>query len=47
MINFYIQLNANLYTELKSGIFGADMLINLSNDGPVTIIYDSSIKLKK
>ena len=44
---FLKQLNENLYTELKSGIFGADMLINLSNDGPVTIIYDSSIKLKK
>jgi len=44
---FLYKLNANLYTDLKSGIFGADMLINLSNDGPVTIIYDSSIKLKK
>jgi D-tyrosyl-tRNA(Tyr) deacylase len=44
---FLKQLNENIYTELKSGIFGADMLINLSNDGPVTIIYDSSLKLKK
>ena len=44
---FLKQLNENLYTELKSGIFGADMQINLSNDGPVTIIYDSSLKLKK
>lgn len=44
---FLDRLNEKLYTELKSGIFGADMLINLSNDGPVTIIYDSSIKLKK
>lgn len=44
---FLKQLNENLSTELKSGEFGADMLINLSNDGPVTIIYDSSLKLKK
>jgi len=44
---FLKQLNENLNTELKSGVFGADMLINLSNDGPVTILYDSSIKLKK
>ena len=44
---FLDRLNEQLYTDLKSGIFGADMLINLSNDGPVTIIYDSSIKLKK
>ena len=44
---FLDRLNEKLYTELKSGVFGADMLINLSNDGPVTIIYDSSLKLKK
>ena len=44
---FLKQLNENLNTELKYGVFGADMLINLSNDGPVTIIYDSSLKLKK
>lgn len=44
---FLKQLNENLNTELKSGVFGADMLINLSNDGPVTILYDSNIKLKK
>ena len=44
---FLDRLNEKLYTELKSGIFGADMLINLSNDGPVTIIYDSNLKLKK
>ena len=44
---FLKQLNENLNTELKFGVFGADMLINLSNDGPVTIIYDSSIISKK
>tara|TARA_B110000003_G_scaffold202824_1_gene201512 strand:+ start:371 stop:817 length:447 start_codon:yes stop_codon:yes gene_type:complete len=44
---FLKQLNENLNTELKSGVFGADMIINLSNDGPITIIYDSSLKLKK
>jgi D-tyrosyl-tRNA(Tyr) deacylase len=44
---FLYRLNETLDTELKSGIFGADMLINLSNDGPVTIIYDSRTKLKK
>jgi D-tyrosyl-tRNA(Tyr) deacylase len=44
---FLDRLNEKLYTELKSGVFAADMLINLSNDGPVTIIYDSSLKLKK
>ena len=29
---------------VQSGIFGADMLIDLTNDGPVTIIIDSKNK---
>ena len=28
--------------EVQTGQFGADMKINLLNDGPVTIIYDES-----
>jgi D-tyrosyl-tRNA(Tyr) deacylase len=44
---FQQELNEKLETELKSGIFGADMLINLSNDGPVTILYDSCLKINK
>ncbi|MFI5221516.1 MAG: D-aminoacyl-tRNA deacylase [Bacteroidia bacterium] len=27
--------------EIKTGIFGADMKVNLTNDGPVTIFLDS------
>lgn len=27
--------------KIKTGVFGADMQINLTNDGPVTIIIDS------
>lgn len=30
--------------EVKSGVFGADMKINLINDGPVTIIIDTKNK---
>ncbi|MEP6793463.1 MAG: D-aminoacyl-tRNA deacylase [Saprospiraceae bacterium] len=30
--------------EIASGVFGADMKINLVNDGPVTIIMDSKNK---
>lgn len=26
--------------EVKEGIFGADMLVSIENDGPVTIVYD-------
>ena len=31
----------NLNLDVEEGIFGADMRINLLNDGPVTIILDS------
>lgn len=31
-------------TEIKRGIFGADMKVSLLNDGPVTIIVDSKLK---
>ena len=30
--------------KVKQGVFGANMQINLVNDGPVTIILDSNIK---
>ena len=30
--------------EVKRGIFGADMQVELVNDGPVTIIIDSKLK---
>jgi D-aminoacyl-tRNA deacylase len=38
---FISQLNMALSKEIKTGVFGADMKINLTNDGPVTIIIDS------
>lgn len=31
-------------TEVKQGVFGADMQVELINDGPVTIIIDSKLK---
>ena len=31
-------------TEIQTGEFGADMKVNLLNDGPVTIIIDSKTK---
>lgn len=38
---FVTQLEADLQKKIKTGKFGADMKINLCNDGPVTIIIDS------
>ena len=31
----------NKFGVVETGIFGADMKVNLLNDGPVTIIIDS------
>lgn len=40
-------LNNKIDTELKSGIFGANMKVELINDGPITLVYDSKLKFKK
>ncbi|MHA8107986.1 D-aminoacyl-tRNA deacylase [Aquirufa sp. A-Brett2-W8] len=34
-------LSERLDKEIQTGLFGADMQINLTNDGPVTLIIDS------
>ena len=34
-------LSAELRREIQTGEFGADMVVSLSNDGPVTILMDS------
>lgn len=41
---FIQQLSHNLNKEIKTGEFGADMKVNLTNDGPVTIWLDSKNK---
>lgn len=38
---FLIQFQKDLEADVQSGIFGADMKVSLSNDGPVTIIIDT------
>lgn len=35
------QLSADLGKEIKTGVFAADMKVELLNDGPVTIIIDT------
>lgn len=39
--NFIKTLNQEMGKEIQTGKFGADMQVNLINDGPVTIIIDS------
>jgi D-aminoacyl-tRNA deacylase len=38
------QLGLDMGKEIPVGIFGADMKVELLNDGPVTIIIDTKIK---
>lgn len=38
------QLQSDLGKEIKTGIFGADMKVSLINDGPVTILIDTTSK---
>ncbi len=41
---FVIQLENDLGRKVQTGIFGADMKVELLNDGPVTIIIDTKQK---
>ena len=38
---FVKQLSVDLGKKIKTGIFGADMKVELLNDGPVTIVMDT------
>lgn len=38
------QLETDMGKSIATGIFGADMKVNLLNDGPVTIVVDSKNK---
>ena len=42
-IKLYEEFNRKLNEQIKTlpGVFGADMTVNIVNDGPVTIIIDS------
>lgn len=42
--SFLQEFQKDLSRTVQSGIFGADMKINLLNDGPVTIIIDTKNK---
>ncbi len=38
------KLSADLGKDIKTGVFGADMKVDLCNDGPVTIVIDTKKK---
>ena len=41
--NLYDEFNKKLseYVSVETGIFGADMKVNIMNDGPITILLES------
>jgi D-aminoacyl-tRNA deacylase len=41
---FILQLEKDLGKKIGTGIFGADMKVSLTNDGPLTIIIDTKNK---
>ena len=45
-IKLYELFNSELNKQIKTypGVFGADMLVKIDNDGPITIIIDSKDK---
>ena len=44
---FMEQLRANGIKKVEHGLFGADMQVEINNDGPVTIIMDTTIWNKR
>ena len=46
LFNEYVQALNKLGVPPKTGIFGADMKVDLLNDGPVTLILESTGRLK-
>ena len=42
---FVATLSQELHKEVQTGQFGADMKVELINDGPVTIIVDSKFRM--
>ena len=40
LYNYFIQACRNYIAEVQSGIFGADMKVELLNDGPFTVILE-------
>lgn len=44
---FISELSARVIGGVQSGVFGADMQTDMETDGPVTIVMDSAVLLKR
>ena len=47
LYEYFTNLLSNELRRVEHGIFGADMKVSLTNDGPVTICMDSEVLKKK
>ena len=47
LYEYFKELLSRELRRVESGIFGADMKVSLTNDGPVTICMDSEVLKKK
>lgn len=47
LYEYFSELCAKELKHVGKGVFGGDMEISLVNDGPVTIVMDSNVLLKK
>ena len=47
LYEYFISLMSEKVKLCESGVFGADMRTEMSTDGPVTIVMDSNVLLKK
>lgn len=41
LVEAFVQALRELGAQVETGVFGADMLVELVNDGPVTMVLDS------
>ena len=47
LYEYFCELISKEITHTGRGVFGADMEIEMTNNGPVTIVMDSNVLLKK
>ncbi len=47
LYEYFVSLMREGLSHVDTGIFGADMEVNIVNDGPVTIVMDSEVLKKK
>lgn len=41
LFEYFVKELKTIYPDVSQGVFGADMQVNLTNDGPFTLILDS------